>query len=115
MLKKEREDWKKKTNVCASEWQALKVKVTELQEQLAQQEQSYTKLQTEYQNMQDKYKNAKKTVYTYKENIVMQPAHMCEFPGENDGDANPSYFVSRNGEKWIAEVRDLCLALWVQA
>lgn len=66
MLKKEREDWKKKTNVCASEWQALKVKVTELQEQLAQQEQTYAKLQTEYQSIQDKYKNAKKTVYTYK-------------------------------------------------
>ncbi|XP_045538046.1 centrosomal protein of 152 kDa [Papilio machaon] len=76
MLKKEREDWKKKTNVCASEWQALKVKVTELQEQLAQQEQSYTKLQTEYQNMQDKYKNAKKTVYTYKEYMAKKDTHI---------------------------------------
>ncbi|XP_013166273.1 PREDICTED: centrosomal protein of 152 kDa-like [Papilio xuthus] len=76
MLKKEREDWKKKTNVCASEWQTLKVKVTELQEQLAQQEQSYSKLQTEYQNMQDKYKNAKKTVYTYKDYMAKKDTHI---------------------------------------
>ncbi|XP_068619613.1 putative leucine-rich repeat-containing protein DDB_G0290503 [Battus philenor] len=76
MLKKEREDWKKKTNMNASEWQLLKVKVTELQEQLVQQEQNYSKLQAEYQMLQEKYRNAKKTIYTYKDYMAKKDTHV---------------------------------------
>ncbi|CAK1593904.1 unnamed protein product [Parnassius mnemosyne] len=76
MLKKEKEDWKQKTNMCASEWQSLKVKVAELQDQLIQQEQIYAKLQTEYQTLQDKYRNAKKTVYTYKDYMAKKDTHV---------------------------------------
>ncbi|CAG4965992.1 unnamed protein product [Parnassius apollo] len=76
MLKKEKEDWKQKTNMCASEWQSLKAKVAELQDQLSQQEQIYAKLQTEYQTLQDKYRNAKKTVYTYKDYMAKKDTHV---------------------------------------
>ncbi|CAH2054469.1 unnamed protein product, partial [Iphiclides podalirius] len=76
LLKKEREDWKKKTNVCASEWQTLKHKVAELQGQMDRQEQSYSKLQSEYQSLQEKYKNAKKTIYTYKDYMTKKDTHV---------------------------------------
>lgn len=66
VLKSEREDWKQKNSSCAREYQAMKVKVSEMQTKLAQMEEFHEKLQMDYQVMQDKYRHAKKTIMTYK-------------------------------------------------
>ncbi|KOB76571.1 Uncharacterized protein OBRU01_06006 [Operophtera brumata] len=75
-LKSEREDWKQKNSSCSREYQAMKVRVTEMQSKLAQMEEIREKLQMDYQLIQDKYRHAKKTIMTYKEYITKKDTHV---------------------------------------
>ncbi|CAH2095338.1 unnamed protein product [Euphydryas editha] len=76
VAKREREDWKQKTSSNAKECHALKVKLVELQENLALVEEKYAKVQSDYQILQEKYKNAKRTVFTYKDYMAKKDTHI---------------------------------------
>ncbi|XP_047537466.1 putative leucine-rich repeat-containing protein DDB_G0290503 [Vanessa atalanta] len=76
IIKKEKEDWKQKSNSNAKEFHTMRTKLLELQANMSQLEEKYAKVQSDYQILQEKYKNAKRTVLTYKDYMAKKDTHI---------------------------------------